>query len=104
VGAFALSEPGAGSNPAEMETAARREGDEYVVDGEKQWMTNGQRAGVVVLFAKTDREAPDSITQFLVETDRDGLTVGEPRRNSASGPATRRRSRSTRCTFRPRTG
>jgi alkylation response protein AidB-like acyl-CoA dehydrogenase len=77
VGAFALSEPHAGSNPAEMSTEARPEGDEYVVDGTKQWITNGQRAGVVILFAKTDADDPDSITQFLVPTDAAGLEVGE---------------------------
>lgn len=77
VGAFALSEPSAGSNPAEMETVARREGDEYVLDGKKQWITNGERSGVVVLFAKTDPDDPGSITQFLVEKDRDGLAVGK---------------------------
>ncbi|MFB6084315.1 MAG: acyl-CoA dehydrogenase family protein [Halorientalis sp.] len=77
VGAFALSEPGAGSNPAEMTTEARRDGDEYVIDGAKQWITNGERAGVVVLFAKTDREDPDSVTQFLVPKDTDGLSVGK---------------------------
>jgi alkylation response protein AidB-like acyl-CoA dehydrogenase len=54
VGAFALSEPDAGSNPAEMSTTATREGDEWVIDGTKQWITNGARAGVVVVFAKTD--------------------------------------------------
>lgn len=78
VGAFALSEPHAGSNPAELSTVARLEGDEYVIDGEKQWITNGQRAGVYVLFARTDPDDPGSITQFLVPGDVDGLTVGEP--------------------------
>ncbi|MFC4541538.1 acyl-CoA dehydrogenase family protein [Halosolutus amylolyticus] len=77
VGAFALSEPHAGSNPAEMATVARRDGDEYLIDGEKQWITNGQRAGVYVLFARTDRADPSSVTQFLVPGDVDGLTVGE---------------------------
>ncbi|USZ67744.1 acyl-CoA dehydrogenase family protein [Halorussus salilacus] len=77
VGAFALSEPQAGSNPAEMTTEARREGDEYVIDGKKQWITNGDRAGVVVLFAKTDREDPRSVTQFVVPKDADGLEVGK---------------------------
>jgi alkylation response protein AidB-like acyl-CoA dehydrogenase len=77
VGAFALSEPDAGSNPAEMTTQARREGDEYVIDGTKQWITNGERSGVVVLFAKTDRDDPDSVTQFLVPKDTDGLEVGK---------------------------
>ncbi|PSP83410.1 acyl-CoA dehydrogenase [Halobacteriales archaeon QS_1_68_17] len=75
VGAFALSEPDAGSNPAEMTTAARREGDEYVLNGKKQWVTNGERAGVVVVFAKTDRDDPGSVTQFLVPKDADGLSV-----------------------------
>jgi alkylation response protein AidB-like acyl-CoA dehydrogenase len=78
VGAFALSEPDAGSNPAEMSTVARREGDEYVIDGEKQWITNGERSGVLVVFAKTDPEDPESVTQFLVPKDVDGVTVGEP--------------------------
>ncbi|MDT3435331.1 acyl-CoA dehydrogenase family protein [Haloarcula sp. 1CSR25-25] len=77
VGAFALSEPQAGSNPREMATTATRDGDEYVIGGEKQWITNGERAGVVIVFAKTDPEDPDSITQFLVPKDADGLTVGD---------------------------
>lgn len=77
VGAFALSEPQAGSNPAEMTTEARREGDEYVINGTKQWITNGQRCGVVVLFAKTDREDPRSVTQFVVPKDAAGLEVGK---------------------------
>ena len=78
VGAFALSEPHAGSNPAAMTTEARREGDEYVIDGTKQWITNGERSGVVILFARTDRDDPDSITQFVVPKDTDGLSVGPP--------------------------
>ena len=77
VGAFALSEPEAGSNPAEMSTVARSDGDEYVIDGTKQWITNGARAGVVVVFARTDPDDPESVTQFLVPADADGLTVGE---------------------------
>jgi alkylation response protein AidB-like acyl-CoA dehydrogenase len=77
VGAFALSEPEAGSNPAQMTTEARREGDEYVIDGKKQWITNGDRSGVVVLFAKTDRDDPSTVTQFVVPEDADGLSVGK---------------------------
>ena len=77
VGAFGLSEPDAGSNPAEMSTVARKDGDEYVIDGKKQWITNGQRSGVVIVFAKTDPEDPGSITQFLVPKDADGLEVGK---------------------------
>jgi len=76
VGAFALSEPHAGSDPSAMSTEARREGDEYVIDGTKQWITNGERSGVVILFAKTDRDDPDTVTQFLVPKDTAGLEVG----------------------------
>ncbi|PSP50371.1 acyl-CoA dehydrogenase [Halobacteriales archaeon QH_3_68_24] len=85
VGAFALSEPDAGSNPAEMSTTATRDGDEWVLDGTKQWITNGARAGVVVVFAKAeeaDAESPTrgggSVTQFLVPADAEGLSVGDP--------------------------
>ncbi len=77
VGAFALSEPHAGSNPAEMSTEARLEDGEYVINGKKQWITNGKRAGVVILFAKTDRDDPDTVTQFLVPKDTPGLEVGK---------------------------
>ena len=77
VGAFALSEPHAGSNPAEMSTEARREGDEYVIDGTKQWITNGERSGVVVLFAKTQPDDPGTVTQFVVPKNAEGLEVGK---------------------------
>ena len=76
VGAFCLSEPHAGSNPAEMSTTAVHDGDEYVLNGDKQWITNGERAGVYVVFAKTDPDDDGSITQFLVPADYDGVTVG----------------------------
>ncbi len=78
VGAFALSEPGAGSNPRQLTTTATRDGDEYVIDGEKQWITNGKRSDVVIVFAKTDPADDDSITQFFVPKDRPGIEVGEP--------------------------
>ncbi|SFG39460.1 Acyl-CoA dehydrogenase [Halopelagius inordinatus] len=76
VGMFALSEPHAGSNPAEMSTVARREGDEYVLNGEKQWITNGARGEVCIVFAKTDPDDPNSVTQFLVPKDA-GFEVGK---------------------------
>ena len=76
VGAFALSEPHAGSNPAAMTTEARREDSEYVINGTKQWITNGERSDVVILFARTDRDDPDSITQFVVPKHMEGLSVG----------------------------
>ncbi len=77
VGAFCLSEPGAGSNPAEMTTTAEPTEDGYVIDGEKQWITNGERAGVYIVFAKTEPEDRGSITQFLVPGDYDGVEVGK---------------------------
>ncbi|WP_160135286.1 acyl-CoA dehydrogenase family protein [Halococcus salsus] len=83
VGAFALSEPHAGSNPAAMTTQAKPiegsdgEVEEYVIDGEKQWITSGERSGVVILFAKTDRDDESTITQFVVPKDTDGLGVGK---------------------------
>jgi alkylation response protein AidB-like acyl-CoA dehydrogenase len=75
VGMFALSEPGAGSNPAEMTTTARKDGDEYVISGEKQWITNGERGEVCIVFAKTDPDDPASVTQFLVPKSA-GIEVG----------------------------
>ncbi|WP_435193920.1 acyl-CoA dehydrogenase family protein [Natronomonas sp. EA1] len=77
VGAFALSEPHAGSNPAELSTEAKLEGNEYVINGTKQWITNGERSGVVILFAKTDKTDDGTVTQFLVPKDTDGLEVGK---------------------------
>ena len=78
VGAFCLSEPHAGSNPAGMSTTAEYDpnADEYALNGEKQWITNGSRAGVTVVFAKVDADDPDSITQFLVPADAEGFEVG----------------------------
>jgi alkylation response protein AidB-like acyl-CoA dehydrogenase len=79
VGMFALSEPGAGSNPAEMTTTATRDGDEYVISGEKQWITNGERGEVCIVFAKTDPDDPGSVTQFLVPKSA-GIEVGKKER------------------------
>jgi alkylation response protein AidB-like acyl-CoA dehydrogenase len=76
VGAFALSEPDAGSNPAQMSTEAVRDGDEFVLNGKKQWITNGRRSEVAIVFAKVDGE-DDKITQFLVPKDTDGVEVGK---------------------------
>ncbi len=77
VGAFALSEPHAGSDPAAMTTEAVRDGDEYVINGKKQWITNGNRAGVAILFAKTDRNDRETVTQFLVPMETPGVSVGK---------------------------
>ncbi len=75
VGAFALSEPHAGSNPRALSTTATPTDDGFVLDGTKQWITNGERCGVFVVFARTDPDDADSIAQFLVPADADGVEV-----------------------------
>jgi alkylation response protein AidB-like acyl-CoA dehydrogenase len=77
--AFALSEPEAGSDPGGMLTRAVRDGDEWVIDGTKNWITNLGIADFYVVFAVTDREAGHSrgITAFVVEADRPGFSVGK---------------------------
>jgi alkylation response protein AidB-like acyl-CoA dehydrogenase len=77
--AFALSEPEAGSDPGGMITRAERDGDEWVINGTKNWITNLGIADFYVLFAVTDREVGHSqgITAFVVEADRPGFSVGK---------------------------
>jgi alkylation response protein AidB-like acyl-CoA dehydrogenase len=76
-GAFALSEPQAGSDAAALRTRAVRRGAEWVLDGAKQWITSGDVAGVLVVWAKTDPAAGHrGITAFLVEAGAPGLVVG----------------------------
>jgi alkylation response protein AidB-like acyl-CoA dehydrogenase len=77
--AFALSEPEAGSDPGGMITNARRDGDEWVINGTKNWITNLGIADFYVVFAKTDRDAARSrgISAFVVEADRTGFSVGK---------------------------
>jgi alkylation response protein AidB-like acyl-CoA dehydrogenase len=73
--AFCLSEPEAGSDPASMRTSARRDGDEWVINGTKNWITNAGIADFYVVMASTDREARRT-TAFIVEKDRDGFSIG----------------------------
>jgi len=76
--AYALSEPGAGSDAAGLKTTAVRRGDHYVLNGAKQWCTNGDHAGVITLFATVDpARRAKGVTAFLVETDRPGFSVGK---------------------------
>ncbi|WP_114577947.1 acyl-CoA dehydrogenase family protein [Saliphagus sp. LR7] len=75
VGCFGLTEPEHGSNPSAMETSAEREGEGYVLDGTKTWITNAPIADVAVVWAR-DRSA-DAIRGFLVETDREGVSTPE---------------------------
>lgn len=75
-GSFALSEPEAGSDPGAMRTTARKDGDGYVLDGSKQWITSGDFAGVFVVWARTGGPGTKGISAFLVEKGTPGLSVG----------------------------
>jgi len=78
VAAFALTEPGAGSNPAGLKTAATPDGDSWIINGNKQFITNATEAGLFVVFARTApaTEASTGIAVFLVPADTDGISVG----------------------------
>ena len=73
IGCFGLTEPDFGSNPAGMRTSARRDGDDWVLDGTKMWITNGNVADVAVVWARTD----GGIRGFVVPTDTPGFTANE---------------------------
>jgi len=72
IGCFGLTEPYVGSNPSDMRTTARRDGDSFIINGHKRWSTNASIADVAVIWAKTE---DDTIRGFLVETDRDGVST-----------------------------
>lgn len=74
--AFALTEPGAGSDAAAIRTTARRDGDGWVLNGTKQWITGASNAGLFVVFAKTPEEGDGAITCFTVEPDAPGFSLG----------------------------
>src|SRR5690242_4465316 len=74
--AFALSEPEAGSDAASMRTTAVRDGDEWVINGSKNWITNSGIADFYVVFAVTDRENK-RMSAFVVEKDREGFSIGK---------------------------
>jgi alkylation response protein AidB-like acyl-CoA dehydrogenase len=79
IGAWALTEPGAGSDAAGIRTTATRDGDDWVLNGGKMWITNGSFADVIVVFAASDRERGPrgGITAFIVEKDFPGFKVGK---------------------------
>jgi butyryl-CoA dehydrogenase len=77
LGCFALTEPGAGSDVASLRTAARRDGDDYVLDGSKVFITNGTHADVALVFATLDpAKKHKGITAFVVDTDSPGFRRG----------------------------
>ena len=74
IGCYCLTEPNAGSDAASMESTAARDGDEYVIDGEKIWITNGGIAQLAIVFANADRSLKHKgICAFLVSTDTPGF-------------------------------
>ena len=78
IGCFGLTEPDFGSNPAGMRTSAKRDGDDWVLNGAKMWITNGTVADVAVVWARTDLdEGPRGIRGFVVPTDTPGFRANE---------------------------
>jgi glutaryl-CoA dehydrogenase len=80
IGCFGLTEPDAGSDPASMRTRARREGDEWVLNGSKMWITNGTLAEVAIVWARVEDEPQAGIRGFVVPTATDGFTATEIKR------------------------
>jgi len=79
--AYSLSESGSGSDAASLATTAVRKGDHYVLNGSKQWCTNGDHADVITVFATVDRsKRAKGVTAFLVEKDFAGFSVGKKER------------------------
>jgi isovaleryl-CoA dehydrogenase len=78
VGALAMSEPGSGSDVVSMRTRAERQGDRFVLNGNKMWITNGPEAETLVVYAKTDPNAgPKGITAFLIEKGMKGFGTAQ---------------------------
>ncbi|XP_040575886.1 isovaleryl-CoA dehydrogenase, mitochondrial [Lepeophtheirus salmonis] len=78
-GALAMSEPGSGSDVVSMRTTAIEDGDDYVLNGSKFWITNGPDADILIVYAKTDPKNPKpqhGITAFIIEKDMPGFTTG----------------------------
>lgn len=73
IGCFGLTEPHGGSDPANMKTLARRDGDDWILNGSKMWITNGSIANIAVVWAQTD----DGINGFIVEKDMPGFDAPE---------------------------
>ena len=82
IGSFALTEPGAGSDAGSLTTSARRDGDHYVLNGAKRYITNAPEAGVFTVMARTDPNSKDAngVSAFIVERNTPGLSVGKPDR------------------------
>jgi len=77
IGCFGLTEPDFGSNPAGMRTRARRDGEDWILDGSKMWITNGSVADVAVVWARTDDSDGATIRGFVVPTSTPGFSAPE---------------------------
>ncbi|WP_030321609.1 acyl-CoA dehydrogenase [Streptomyces sp. NRRL B-3229] len=80
VGAYCLSEPSSGSDAASLRTRAVRDGDDWVINGTKAWITHGGIADFYTVMARTGEEGPRGITAFLVPADADGVSAAAPER------------------------
>ena len=78
IGAFALTEPGAGSDAASLRTSAVRDGDFYILNGSKRYITNAPQAGLFTVMARTGSGERGAISAFIVERDTPGLSLGKP--------------------------
>ena len=76
--AFALTEPDAGSDPASLKTRGVLEGDNYVLNGNKRYITNAPRAGAFTLMARTEGAGTNGISAFIVPANIDGISLGKP--------------------------
>jgi acyl-CoA dehydrogenase len=79
IGAFALTEPGSGSDAASLRTSAVRDGDHYIINGTKRYITNAPEASIFTVMARTDptRKGAGAISAFIVDKDTPGLTLGK---------------------------
>ena len=80
IGCFGLTEPGAGSDVAAIASTAKRKGDQYIINGEKMWISLATKSDHALIVARTDLEAPDphdGLTAFMVELDRPGVNKGD---------------------------
>src|SRR6266851_9518639 len=77
IGCFGLTEHEHGSDPGGMETRAVRDGDDYVLNGGKMWITNGNLADLALVWAKVNEDGEDTIRGFLVDTSTRGFTANE---------------------------
>ncbi len=90
IGAYGLTEPGSGSDAGGMKTTAKLDGDHYILNGSKIFITNGGIADIYVVFAVTDPEAKNGTSAFIVEADYEGFSVGkkEKKMGIRSSPTT----------------